>query len=242
MQLTPEGQSLVADISRRYGISPDSTVSMLTSVNRGGGTMAQFSIPEYGSGQWMRGGMIMVGDMFNNGLKATVDNLCTELSNALATTRLFAPPPPGTGNSWWPAEFGFPSSTGGQNDISYAIFPQARRLAIRRNGEVTIFDTLDHSIGGVSQQQGSDTSLTFSSQYGTCTTLQLPLVSGPGFQARGTTANFAAPAAPTYQQPQTNLSASETISLLEKLGQLREAGILTEEEFAAKKAELLQRL
>jgi len=32
----------------------------------------------------MRGGMTMVGDMFNNSLKATVDNLCTELSNLLA--------------------------------------------------------------------------------------------------------------------------------------------------------------
>jgi hypothetical protein len=32
------------------------------------------------------------------------------------------------------------------------------------------------------------------------------------------------------------------VSLLEKLGQLRDAGILTPEEFAAKKTELLNRL
>ena len=43
---------------------------MLESVVNGNGAMAQFSHPEFGgSGQWMRGGMIMVSDMFNNYLK-----------------------------------------------------------------------------------------------------------------------------------------------------------------------------
>ena len=34
----------------------------------------------------MSGGMTMVGDMFNYGLKNTVNNLCGELANALAST------------------------------------------------------------------------------------------------------------------------------------------------------------
>ena len=60
--LTPAGQNLINDISRRYGLSYDSAVRMLVSVNNGCGTMAQFSCPELGSGQWMRGGMTMVSD------------------------------------------------------------------------------------------------------------------------------------------------------------------------------------
>jgi hypothetical protein len=47
----------------------------------GGGTMAQFSHPELGgTGQWMRGGMVMIGDMFNHGLKARIAALCQDLS------------------------------------------------------------------------------------------------------------------------------------------------------------------
>ena len=74
--LTQAGQNIVNDIAFRYNLSSDAVIHMLVAVNNGGGSMAQFSSPELGgSGQWMRGGMTMVGDMFNNGLKATVDNL-----------------------------------------------------------------------------------------------------------------------------------------------------------------------
>jgi hypothetical protein len=34
------------------------------------------------SGQWIRGGMTMVGDMFTDGLKATMSGLCSEHSIA----------------------------------------------------------------------------------------------------------------------------------------------------------------
>jgi hypothetical protein len=240
-QLTPQGQNLINDIARRYGLSYDSAVSMLVSVNQGGGSMAQFSVPELGSGQWMRGGMTMVGDMFNYGLKNTVNNLCAELSNMLANHQVFQPLPQGVGgNNWWPGDLGFPSSSGSQNDTRYAYFPQARRLAVQRDGQVSVFDTLDHNIGGVSQQQGGGSSLTFASQYGTLSTLSLPLVSGPGLQA-GNPTNFAAPPAPSAPVYQSAPSG-DPVSLLEKLGQLRDAGILTPEEFAAKKTELLNRL
>jgi hypothetical protein len=225
---------------------------MLVAVNNGGGSMAQFSCPELGSGQWMRGGMTMVSDMFNHGLKTTVNNLCGELSQALANQQIFRPAAPGGFGSghWWPAEFGHASSSGGQNNIRYAVFPQARRLAVQRDGQVSVFDTLDHQIGGVSQQQGGDSSLTFTSQYGTLTTLSLPLVSGPGLQTAAPT-NFAAPpAAPQFAPappppafgPGSGASQGDLLALLEKLGQLRDAGILTNEEFNTKKAEVLSRL
>jgi Short C-terminal domain len=248
--LTAEGENFINDISARYGLSHDSAVNMLMAVNRGGGTMAQFSCPELGSGQWMQGGMTMVGDMFNYGLKMTVNNLCAELSNALANRQLFPPAPQGSsGNNWWPSGLGNPSSSGGQNNIRYAVFPQSRRLVVQRDGQVTVFDTLDHRIGGVSQQQGGDSSLTFTSQYGTLSTLSLPLISGPGLQ-QGNPVNFAAPPAPAGPAPTMAPApltppahgSADPVTLLERLGQLRDAGVLTDEEFTAKKTAILSRL
>ena len=72
------------NVANRYGISANAVTDLTQSLMRSGGTMAQFNISELGGGgQWMLGGMTMVGDMFNNGLKATVDNLCMELSNLI---------------------------------------------------------------------------------------------------------------------------------------------------------------
>jgi len=51
----------------------------------------------------------------------------------------------------------------------------------------------------------------------------------------------AQPAAPVQPQP-VSASADEVLLLLEKLGDLKAKGILTDEEFAAKKAELLKKL
>lgn len=252
--LTADGQDLIQSISSRYGLSHESAYSMLVAVNNGGGGMAQFYCPELGSGQWMRGGMTMVGDLFNHGLKNTVNNLCEELSTALATRQVFQPAPAGGSagsNHWWPGDLGRPSSSGAQNDIRYAFFPETRRLAVQRDGHVSVFDTQDHSIGGVSQQQGGGSSLTFTSQYGTVSTLSLPILSGPGFRAEAAN-NFAAPpavdsfAAPSTSAPQGRSASTsgqaDILALLEKLGQLRDAGVLTSDEFNAKKADLLSRL
>jgi hypothetical protein len=88
--LTPAGQRLVDQLAQRFGLSHEAVFHMLVAVNNGGGTMAQFNCPELGgSGQWMRGGMTIVGDMFNHGLKAAVDNLCNELASALAREQIF---------------------------------------------------------------------------------------------------------------------------------------------------------
>ena len=88
--VTPEAENAIADIAQRYGLSREAVLAMLFAVHAGGGTMAQFSIPELGgSGQWMRGGMTMVGNMFDNALKARVDALCGELAQLIATTTVF---------------------------------------------------------------------------------------------------------------------------------------------------------
>lgn len=250
-KLTPEGQNFVNDLSNRYNLSQEAVIHMIGAVNNGGGSMAQFNCPELGgSGQWMRGGMTMVGDMFNHGLKNTVDNLCSEISNALATMRIFPVIPAGTkgSNQWWPTNLGVPFSSGAQNNIRYAIFPH--RLAIEFNGEVTVYDTLDNNISGVSQQQGGDTSLTFSSQYGTISVSTLPIVSGKGMPSAPQT-NFAEPlknnfSNPAPTMPKMNIkesaSADTIIELIQKLSQLRDAGALTDDEFNSKKSELLSRL
>jgi hypothetical protein len=190
--LTSEGQAKIAEIAQRYGVSTDGVLTMLDALQRGGGTMAQFSHPDFGgSGQWMRGGMTMVSDLFNNALKSRVDGICNELSNLLAgdlswfqesqpaqTSTFSSSGSFGGYGSWWPAELGQPNSSGGQNDVRYAYFGHANRLAVDNADTVTVYDTGDHVISGVSQQQGNGWTLTFSSQYGTVPVSSLRVVSG----------------------------------------------------------------
>jgi hypothetical protein len=248
--LTPAGQQAVQHLSQRFGVSTSAVETLLGAVNAGGGTMAQFYHPELGGGgQWMRGGMTMVGDMFNGGLQATVAGLCSALSELLATTQVYPPiahAGPGVSQGWWPAELGQPSSSGGQNDTRYAYFPAARRLALQRQGQLSVYDTLDHQIGGVQQQQGGyPGSLSFSSQYGTFGVESLPLLSPAPIHAPAP-APMAMPqppppSAPSFAQGPSTAS-NDIFEALERLGKLVQNGVLTEEEFRAKKAELLARL
>lgn len=277
-QLTSDAERTIVNLADRYRVSQDAVRTLLFAVSNGGGSMAQFSHPELGgSGQWMRGGMTMVGDMFNYGLQGTVSGLCTELSNLLASsTQVFLPLPRmtsgqqqqqntngfgsfgGYGGQWWPAELGSPSSSGGQNGASYAYFPQARRLAVQSsNGQISVYDTLDHNIGGVQQQQGGPSgSQSFSSQFGTFTVESLPLVSGQGSgNSSGNWGNSPPapsnePQQPSYvQQPAQTYGggrgegqSGDALATLERLGALRDKGILSEQEFQAKKADLLSRI
>ncbi|MGL6234196.1 MAG: SHOCT domain-containing protein [Segniliparus sp.] len=265
--VTPAAENAIADIANRHGLSREAVLAMLLAVNAGGGTMAQFAIPELGgSGQWMQGGMTMVGDMFNYTLKARVDSLCGELSQLLASTTVFPAAAPGAFASanWWPADLGVPSSTGGQNDARYAIFPGARRLAVQAGGATRIFDTGDHQIGGVQQQQGGSTgTVSFTSQFGTFDVSSLRELGAqhaaeasapaPAPQHLADPApHFAphfAPQSPPQPQPQPPEPAPPApgdhgaiIAAIESLAGLHQRGVLTDEEFAAKKTELLGRL
>jgi hypothetical protein len=118
-------------------------------------------------GQWMSGGMLMIGDMFNNELKAKVDRLCRAVSESLRS----APTATEAGESpreisWWPAGLGTPAAAGGQNAMRYAFFPATKRLVIDDNGAVSVYDTGDHYLTGVSQQQSATQTLSFSSSDG----------------------------------------------------------------------------
>jgi hypothetical protein len=70
------------------------------------------------------------------------------------------------GDKWWPDDLGQPSTSGSQNGMRYAFFPGKRRLLIERDGKLTTYDSADHKISGVSQQDGHAISLTFTSQKG----------------------------------------------------------------------------
>jgi hypothetical protein len=98
--LTDHGAAVASDLAQRYGVSDQAVQSLMAAVVRGGGTQAQFDIPELGGmGQWSWGGMTMVGDMFNTNLQALVSNLCGEIANAAQQGALF-PPAPVTRRSW----------------------------------------------------------------------------------------------------------------------------------------------
>ena len=267
----------IVNVGNRYGISSNAATELAQALMLSNGTMAQFNIPELGGGgQWMQGGMTMVGDMFNNNLKALVDGICVDLSNLINQGAIQYKPLPKMQNqngfqsnsgNWW-GDLGSPNSTGSQNGMSYAIFSNIHRLAIQQNGQVTVFDTLDNNIGGVGQQQGGNYSVTFTSQYGTVNLDSLPIVSGGNTnqnapqevavnnnnnQNNNTNTNqinnpVQAQPEPIVEVPaqevNTNNSGIEEdiFAKIEKLAGLKGKGILTENEFESKKADLLSRL
>ena len=163
-------------------------MNMLGALARFNGSMAQFNHPELGgSGQWMGGGMIMISDMFNDALKARVAALAADVAKLYASDASLAEasdavslsiPPLGESSSeWWPAKLGVPTSHGAQNRVRYAYFASARLLAIELDGKLTLYDTLDHQIGGFSQQQSRGGALSFHSQHGLIDLAELPVVS-----------------------------------------------------------------
>ena len=274
--LTPEGLRRVAQAAERHGVSLDAAIALLAALIEGNGSQAQFNHPELGGmGQWSRGGMIMIGDMFNHGLKARVDALCNELAGLLreqpslaAATQSQSQSQSGGGVSlfvagsgsasqWWPAELGSPASTGAQNNLRYAFFPGPRRLAIEQEGRVRLYDTGERQLSGFSQQQGGDQSLTFTSQFGLVRLADLELVhpredrppsrspaSGSAAPPRQTpaTAPAAGSVAASGATPAAPLAREDILNTIERLAELRRKDILTEEEFSAKKTELLARL
>lgn len=175
----------ILELAQEHQITVDAVMTLLQALMRGNGQLAQFNHPELGgAGQWMPG-MTMVGDMFNSQLKAKVDTLCTQLASLLANEPLMRAGNPPTwqkqpsiinSSHWWPVPLGTPHSAGEQNYIRYAYFADKRRLAVEIKGRVTIYDTLEHRISGISQQQGSTNSLLFTSQYGVVDIANLPRV------------------------------------------------------------------
>ena len=108
---------------------------------------------------------------------------------------------------------------------------------MQTGSDVWVYDTLDHQIGGFSQQQGAGGSILFTSQYGTVVLSNLPVVSRNGQPFQKPPPPFSGSGTPTG----SSLS-SDVLAAIERLGSLKMQGILTDAEFNAKKAELLSRL
>jgi hypothetical protein len=300
-QLTEDGRKALAEIASRRGVSPDAVEHVAMALMAGQGTQAQFNHPDLGGmGQWSLGGMTMVGDMFNNSLKAQVDAICSDVAQLMRQSDLLHAPSQsssqsqsqgdavslfvgaGSGGDWWPAGLGHAASTGAQNQMRYAWFPGTARLAIDAgDGMVRVFDTADHRIGCFSQQQSGDQSLSFTSQYGLVKLADLREVdleqpgdagtrsvnekSAPALSdalIKAATGSHAAepsraevepaPSGSQQMQPEAHpadtppasapVEESDIFAKIERLAALHAKGILSDQEYQSKKAELLARI
>lgn len=259
--LSEEGLKQAEGVAERHHVSREAVVTLLHALERGNGVQAQFSHTDLGGlGQWSRGGMIMVGDMFNNGLKARVDQLCTELSELMHAHAMFKPAMRGDArqgsssqgsswqsssfaSGWWPEACGAPSASGSQNDMRYACFPESHRVAIQRAGVVSVYDTGDHRISGVSQQQSGSQDLTFTSQHGTVRLHELTRVDEDApMSCDEPTPPPASRPADVKREGRAASADDDVFAKIERLHELQQRGILSETEFAEKKKELLARI
>jgi len=269
--LTPEGEKIVATLAEQYKIGADAVKLMLDAVAKGGGGVAQFNLPELGgAGQWMRGSGVTAGDMVNASMKGAVDNLCTELSNLMeAQASMFAPGSlprsaedaagrsgkaeagalrSSASHGWWPAGLGEPSTTGSRNSWRYAYFAAIRRLAVELAGKVEVCDTTGFDIEGLVSRQPKGGRPVFASNRGTVKLESLPRVysveaqeepeAGPKKQE----VRRAVPDRATAAETAFSVDTTTIIAIIEQLAALKDKGILTQEEFTAKKAELLKRI
>jgi hypothetical protein len=203
--------------------------------------------------------MTMAGGMNAHTLKAKINGLCTDLAAALAAhpeqadagdgNAIYLPDAARVTGHWWPFSLGAPSASGSQNAISYAYFPDARRLAIEIKGHVTVYDTRDYQISGLGQQQGDEASLTLISQKGDVRLNELPVVQSSAHDpeppaAPQTVPNAASPATDGMGNAASAAmqNAEDVLRTIEGLAALKDKGVLTTEEFVAKKAELLGRI
>jgi hypothetical protein len=249
-RVTDQARKRAEELAARYGFSDKAVLNLLEALVAGRGAMAQFQHAELGGmGQWTRGGMVMIGDMFNTALQTKVKDLCDDLAAivdesiqptiAFQAQRQDGAETDGAGSgAWWDAELGAPSSTGSQGNIRYAYFPATRRLAVSTGDRITLYDTHGHEITSFSQQHDSGATLTFASQHGPVPVSSLPVVATVGGEAADQATN-----APTARDANHGTEAGEDVfSKIERLAELQQKGIVSKEEFAAKKAELLARL
>ncbi|AWN39810.1 SHOCT domain-containing protein [Methylobacterium durans] len=236
-----EKRSGLQGIADRHGVSLDAVRHLMRALEAGHGTMAQFDHPELGGmGQWFAGGMVMVGRMFDDELKARVAALCAELARSLPPGgwSAFTTASTASAGSWWPNDLGAPSITGSQDGLRYAYFPLARRLAVASRDGISLYDTGEHAISGVSQANGL---VRFTTALGAVDLADLRRVDGPDSEARSEP-EAAEPSPAECADSSPAEGASEILRTIEALAELHRKGVLTEAEFTGKKADLLSRL
>jgi hypothetical protein len=132
---------------------------------------------------------------------------------------------------------GHPASTGSQNGLRYAYFPESRRLAVETGSGVALYDTGAHRITGVSQANGS---LGFTGPTGSVDLDRLARIEAETAAPRQ--ADPARAPAPEAASGPDLSAADAVLATLERLADLHARGVLTDREFSDKKAELLARL
>lgn len=161
-------------IAKQYSVSEDTVRILLEGLKQSGGSQVQFNIPELGGmGQW-QGGMVMIGDMFNNSLKAKVSELCAELAplaqELIQEEQIKRSAPPKTTPSKKGASNtrSSPSFSGSQNGVKYRYFSAEDLLEIEENGKVKSYNTKGYALSGVQQAQDNNSqTLSFSYPGGT---------------------------------------------------------------------------
>jgi hypothetical protein len=172
---------VIPSIAERYHISLDAARQVERALRGTGGRQAQFDHPDLGGmGQWSPG-MVQCGPQADYQLRHRVAGLCAEIAALVQGSGTAAaaalgrtddrPPAAGrvdlaAGESWWPADYGAPSAAGGQQGVRYAWFPGRRCLLVESGARIDCYDTGEHVITGVSQQQGRTSIVTFTSQLG----------------------------------------------------------------------------
>jgi hypothetical protein len=167
---------LVERMAKKHLVSPAAVEVVVAALRSGGGRMAQFSHADFGGMSQWSPGMSMVGD----------DALCSDLADHLvgapvkgrvAGEEEVSYRSSARSSDWWPGGLGTPGAVGAQNDLRYAVFPDASRLVIDDHGTISIYDTGRHRIVGVAQAQSSDRTITFTSQDGLVRIADLPKMS-----------------------------------------------------------------
>jgi hypothetical protein len=150
-------QSRLQSTAEQHGFSIDAVRMVAQSLSASGGTMAQFNHPELGgAGQWMNG-MTMIGDMFNDGLKARVAALCRDLSG---TAKHMSFAQQAFQGFWWDPSLGTPSQSASQDGLRYAYFPDKHRFVAEIAGALATYDTTGIVITGIGQQSSGGLRLT----------------------------------------------------------------------------------
>jgi hypothetical protein len=146
----------IKTLAKKYGFSETTVETLLNGLAQTSGNQVQFNIGELGGmGQW-QGGMIMIGDMFNNYLKNQVSNLCYELAELIRNTPITDEKTPDV-----------PTFKGSQNEMAYTYYATKNRLEISIDGKKSKYDTSGYYLVGAQQQQtNGKQELTFQDQSG----------------------------------------------------------------------------
>ncbi|GAB3672314.1 SHOCT domain-containing protein [Salinisphaera aquimarina] len=274
-RLLPAAQPHIDALAERYHFGTAAVTHLLTAVADGQTQMAEFDHPEFGGpGMWMAGGMLMLSRPNDHQLKARVEGLCEALGallraesglvedasirrSSVASVSQHQSQRSSTGgahsgqgatatSSNWPAALGTPNITGAQNGLRYAWSAETARLAIDDGRTTTLYDTADHRITGISQQQSNDRgSLTLTSQHGPVVLSALRRIdvqADPAATSAQDPIGGADPAPSARPSTPPAHDQDAVFNAIERLADLRARDLITTEEFEAKKRELLSRI